>query len=163
MNTVGKVVLIGTGAFATYYVVGLLSKGKAGDQLETNLAGFKFLDINIKGLNTWIKYRATIAITNPTSEKLSFTTPYIRMFIKDKLICKSAIVDKINVLEPKKTLDDLTIDLEFRAKDVASVIPNILNFLKGRIKGEPASQEVKIVYSYESEGFGQEITKKVLI
>lgn len=162
MNTTGKVVLIGSAAFATYYVAGLLSKGKAGDQLETNLVGFNFLDINIKGLTSWVKYRAKIEIVNPTSENLAFTTPYIKMFIKDKLVTSSALVDKMNELKPKSKII-LNIDLEFKATSVASVIPNILTFLKGRIKGEPASQEVKIVYRYESEGFGQEVTKKVLI
>ena len=161
-NVVPKILLIGGGVVGIFYVKNLLSKSKAGDAIETNVKGLQFMGLNIKGLTSWVKYRVILEIVNPSSEKLSFSTPYMKMFIKDKLICASAISDKMNDLLPKSSIK-LNIDLQFNGTDIASVIPNLLKFIAAKVKGEPPSQEVKIVYTYESEGFGQEVTKKLMI
>lgn len=161
-NAVPKILLIGGGVVGIFYVKNLLSKSKAGDAIETSVNSLQFMGLNIKGLTSWVKYRVILKIVNPSDEKLSFSTPYMKMFIKDKLICSSAITDKMNDLLPKSSIL-LNVDLQFNGTDVASVIPNILNFIKDKVSGKPASQEVKIVYTYESEGFGQEVTKKLMI
>ena len=163
MSKVVPVVIIGTLATAAFfYVRNLYAKGKAGDKIITKLTGFKLLDINKKGLNSWIKYRAEMEIINPTNEKLSFTTPYVKLFIKDKQIASSEVTKKTNELNPKSKIP-LMLDLKIMATDVLFAIPNIFSFLAGKLKGEPASQEIKMVYNYDSEGFTQEVIKKVLI
>ena len=147
---------------ALIYGVKLYAKGKAGNKIETKLTGFKLLDVNKKGLNSWVKYRAEMEIINPTNEKLEFTTPYAKLFIKNKQIASSEVTKKTNILKPKSKIP-LNLDLKIALVDVLFAIPNIFNFIARKLKGEPPSQEVKMVYNYDSEGFTQEVTKKVII
>lgn len=163
MSKVVPVIIIGGIATAAFiYGSKLYAKSKAGDKVEVNFKGLQLLDVNKKGLNSWVKYRAVIEIVNPSNEELKFTTPYMKLFIEDKQIATSEVTDTINKLKPKSKIP-LNIDMKITLSDIAFAIPNFWNFIKGKLKGEKPSQEVKAVYTLEREGFQQEVTKKVLI
>ena len=150
------------GVVGIVYVVNLLRKGKAGGMVETNFLGFKMIEKNIKGLNSWVKYQAELEIINPSDEKLVFTQPYMKLFIKNKQIASSEVSTQTHTLNPKSKIP-LNIDLKVTAQGIAFAIPNFIKFIIAKIKGEPPSQEIRAVYTYTSEGFTQEVTKKVLI
>lgn len=114
--------------------------------LENLKAGIPGLGLSLK-IPTSLIYTLSLKINNPTDQDLVITNPYIKISVKknDGTLAKLAntAISSANGLNIKaNSTSSVHHDIEFQIINVAKIIPNFLEYIIGRLKGEKSTQKI---------------------
>ena len=149
------------GAIALAFGVSKLSAKKhAADKLTLNLTKFQ---IKSASFTSGILFKVFLNITNPTPTKLSFTKPFVQIFLKNEKDAPSAIASSENdssmvVLDGRKNTE-MTIELRLPLM-AALKLPNLLSYLVTQFLEKNAKKTKKIIVEFSTKAEGINISDK---
>lgn len=160
MNTGAKLgiaaVLIGGAAFG---IVNVVKAANAADKLDIDVDAFTLKEVkkNPLGIPTALIYTVGLKLNNPTDKDLVIGKPYIKLSVKkaDGTLAKIANTETPEAIETNikaKSSTSLKHDLELRIFNVATVIPNFVQYIIGRLRGEKSTQQAIADVTLESMG-----------
>lgn len=114
------------------------------ENLRLGMLGALGLSLKIP---TSLVYTISLKINNPTDQDLVITKPYIRLSVKKAngtlaKIANTAIPEATELNIKAKTTTNVHHDIEFQILNVVKVLPNFLEYIIGRLKGEKSTQQI---------------------
>ncbi len=157
----GVVVTGIVGAIALAFGVSNLSAKKhAADKLTISLKKFQ---IKNASFTNGILFKVFLNITNPTPTKLSFTKPFVQIFLKNEKGEPSAIASSENdssmvVLNGRENTE---MAIELRLPLMAALkLPNLLSYLVTQFLDKTAKKTKKIIVEFSTKAEGMNISSK---
>ena len=172
MSNVKKVVVItsivGVISFMMYGAVKATKSANTADKLDYDINGFTLKEVkkNPLGIPTSLIYTIDLKLNNPTDQDLVISKPYIKVSVKkaNGLISKLANTEipadtETNIRAKSST--DLKHDVEIRILNAAALIPNFLQYIIDRLRGEKATQQVIVDATLDTMGLTIPVQKIV--
>lgn len=133
--------------------------------LERLQSGMSGLGLSLK-IPTSLIYTISLNVNNPSGQDIKITKPYITVFIKKangKLasIAKTAIPEGIETTIKAKSRTNIKHDVEINIASVALLIPDFLQYIIGRLKGEKATKQIIVNATLDAMGLTIPIQKIV--
>ncbi len=169
MNNTGKIVLIGITATALGAgFVHLAKTSDTADKIDIHLENFGIKKQGVNGIGAInipgkVVFKADIKVSNPTSNDLVISKPYLKVFYKDTQIANSNASAEIINLKAKDTTYINDVDVEFNALDVLPVMPDFLKYIANRFTGKPSTRKVRVDILTTANGINATQTKEVSI
>ena len=138
----------------------LSAKKHAAEKLTLTLTKFQ---IKSASFTSGILFKVFLNITNPTPTKLSFTKPFIQIFLKNQNGEPSAIASSENdssmvVLNGRENTE-MTIELRLPLM-AALKLPNLLSYLVTQFLEKNAKKTKKIIVEFSTKAEGMNISDK---
>lgn len=159
MNKTGKVILIGGVVAAIAFGANkALSSANAADKLSIDVDGFAIKEILRKGgiVPLGVVYTITLQLTNPTAKELAVSELNVILKVKTKKgelkqIAVSVPSGQETIIGAHKQTQ-LKHDIEVRFANVVPILPNFVNYVIDRLRGEKSSQQIIADISLQSMG-----------
>ena len=142
-----------------YAFVNATKTANAAEKLDADIDAFSLKEVkkNPFGIPTSLIYTVGLKINNPTDKDLIIGKPYIKLSVKksDGSLAKIANTETPEDKETNikaKSSTSLSHDLELRLFNVATVIPNFIQYIIGRLRGDKSTQSAIADVTLEAMG-----------
>ena len=169
MNKTVKI-LLGTGA-ATVLVAGVVHVVKTSntaDKIDVDFENYSLTPKSLKGLGKFsipqvVIFKTDAIINNPTHDDLVISKPYLKVFYNGKQVGNSTASEETINLKANgvSTIKDL--EVEFRALNLLTSVPDFLLYLFARLKGAKPAKKIQIQMLVDANGIATTQTKEILI
>jgi len=167
-KTTGIVIGTGSAIGIALLVNHLVKTGVTAGKLDIFLEDFSFS--TKKGVSGFgvtipnINFNAKLNIKNPTTNDLTISQPYIKVFYKDdnSPIGVSAPSDKTYAVKAKQTTP-IEINVEFASVKVLPQMPDLLKYMLKRAMGANSTRNVKVEMQVAGNGINQTVKQTVAI
>lgn len=170
MNNTGKILLAsGAAAVLVAGTIHVVKTSNTADKLDIILESFSIKKQGLKGLGLSltipkIVFNADLKINNPTDNDLVIGKPYLKVFYQNGVtpIGVSNASNQTYTLKAKQSTP-VSVDVEFSALSVLSVMPDFVKYIASRFSGKPSSRKVTIEMLTSGNGINQTERTEVAI